>query len=202
MAKSTTPKSITDWTAVAQNTVGESDTEDVNANYGSLLFIQAFLDSTTAHAGTEFIVQVSNNTSGDEDWYDLCRFTGLVGTANSEAITNNPLSAGATTITVADTGGRYETAPMAHWIAIEDGTLANSELVLQKGYTTDTNITIVDGTTNEHAQTTVMYDIADVWTIFIPPEVYRIRVVVNNTYDVDGSTLNYKVGISELTSIS
>jgi len=202
MAKSTTPKSITDWTAVAQNTVGESDTEDVNANYGSLLFIQAFLDSTTAHTGTEFIVQVSNNTSGDEDWYDLCRFTGLVGTANSEAITNNPLSAGATTITVADTGGRYETAPMAHWIAIEDGTLANSELVLQKGYTTDTNITIVDGTTNEHAQTTVMYDIADVWTIFIPPEAYRIRVVVNNTYDVDGSTLNYKVGISELTSIS
>lgn len=130
------PEAVTDWTAVAQNTVAESGTITCSGNYVTTLHIQAFLDSTTAHTGTEFIIQFSSKDSGDEDWHDLTRWIGLVGTANSEAITNNPLSASSTTITCADTGGNYETPPLAHWIAIEDGTLANSELVLQTGYTT------------------------------------------------------------------
>lgn len=201
MALTKTVEAITDWTAVAQNTVGESGTLDCSGHYATKLCLQAFLDSTTAHTGTEFIVQVSSNTSGDEDWHDYARFVALVGTANSENITNNPLSAGSTTITVADTGGNYETPPLAHWIAIEDGTLANSELVLQSGYTTDTNITIVDGTTNEHAQNTTMYDIAISEVIVLDASVNRARVVVNNTYDVDGSTLNYKLRAAKMTGI-
>lgn len=185
--------SITDWTAVAQNAVGESGAIDVSSKLEAQVHIQAFLDSTTAHTGTEFIIQVSSNSSGDEDWQDFTRFTGLVGTANSEAITNNPLAAASTTITVASTAGLYGTAPMCHWIAIEDGTLVNSELIFQTGFTADTSITCLDGTTNGHVQNTLMYDIANVWTINLPIGAYRARVVVNNTYDADGSTLNYKV---------
>jgi len=192
-------EAVTDWTAVAQNTVVESGTIDCSGHDATSLNIQAFLDSTTAHTGTKFQIQVSYNTSGDEDWSDYREFVALIGTANSEAITNDPLTAASTTITMADTGGNYETPPMGRWLAIEDGTLANSELVLNTGYTADTSITILDGTTNEHAQTTPMYDIAMSKTIILDSTVNRARVVVNNTYDVDGSTLNYKVRATKLT---
>lgn len=194
-------ESVTDWAAVAQNTVAESDTLDTSDHYGTLISIQAFLDSTTAHTGTKFQIQHSSNSSGDEDWIDYTEFVALIGTANSEAITDNPLSAASTTITMADTGGNYETPPMGRWLAIEDGTLVNSELVLNTGFTADTSITILDGTTNEHAQNTLMYDIAISKGILIPFPVYRVRVVVNNTYDVDGSTLNYRVRAVSVTAI-
>jgi len=192
-------EAVTDWTAVAQNAVGESGTVDCSGHDATSLNIQAFLDSTTAHTGTKFQIQVSYNTSGDEDWSDYREFVALIGTANSEAITDNPLSAGSTTITMANTGGNYETAPMGRWLAIEDGTLVNSELVCNSGYTTDTNITIIDGTTNEHAQNTVMYDIAASKTVILDSTVNRVRVIINNTYDTNGSTLNYKVRATKLT---
>lgn len=195
------PQSTTDWTAVAQNTVAESGTITCSGNYVTYLHTQAFLDSTTAHTGTEFLIQVSSKDSGDEDWHDFTRWTGLIGTANTEAITDNPLAATSTTITCADTGGNYETPPMARWLAIEDGTLVNSELILNTGYTTDTSITILDGTTNEHAQTTAMFDIADTWVMALPLGTNRARLVVNNTYDIDGSTLNYKVDEVETTAL-
>lgn len=201
MAITKAVEAVTDWTAVAQNAVGESGTLDCSGHYETALLIQAFLDSTTAHTGTKFQIQVSSNTSGDEDWHDYREFVALVGTANSEAITNNPLAAAATTITMADTGGNYETAPMGRWLAIEDGTLVNSELVLNTGFTADTSITIQDGTTNEHAQNTLMYDIAISKTIILDRSVNRARVIVNNTYDADGSTLNYRVRATKVTAI-
>jgi len=201
MALTKSVASVTDWTAVAQNAVGESAEVDISGCYDSSLSIQAFLDTETAHTGTEFIIQVSSNTSGNEDWQDYQRWTELIGTANSEAITNNPLAAASTTITCASTTG-YTIAelPLA-WRAIEDGTLANSEIILQTGLTTDTNITILDGTTNEHAQNTPMYSIAFTKEIWIPISYNRVRLVINNTYDSDGSTLNYKVRINKVTAL-
>lgn len=196
---------IDDWSAVAAQATDESTVIDISGNYATAIHIQAFLDSTTAHEGTEFKIQVSGNSSGDEDWTDYAVFTALVDTANSENITDNPLSSGSTTITVADTGGEYETEPMGKWIAIEDSTLANSELIWLTGFTTDTNITCQDGTTNEHAQNTTMYDIAISRTVVITFGAgSRARVICNNGYDMDGtaSSLNWKVGKTVTTSLN
>lgn len=201
MAITKAVESINDWTAVAQNTVGESATLDCSGHYATNLCIQAFLDTATAHTGTEFIVQVSSNTTGDEDWHDYNKIVALVGTANTEPITNDPLAPGSTTITMADTGGLYETYPMGRWLAIEDDTLTYSELVLNTGFTTNTSITILDGTANNHIQNTAMFDIAISYVIILDSTVNRARLVVNNTYDVDGSTLNYKVRATEVTAI-
>lgn len=195
------PEAMTDWTAVAQNTVAESATITCSAHYITLLHIQAFVDSNTPHTGTEFIIHLSSKDSGDEDWHYFTKWTGLVGTADMEPIDDDPLSASSTTITLSNTGGNYETAPMARWLAIEDSTLVNSELVLNTGYTTDTSITILDGTTNEHAVSTLMSDIADTWTLILPMGTNRARLIVNNTYDVDGSSLNYKVNAIEGTAL-
>jgi len=196
---------INDWTAVGATATGESAVIDISSNFATAIHIQAFLDTETAHEGTVFSIQISGNSSGDEDWTTLTEFSALVGTANTEAIVDNPLASDSSTITVADTGGLYETEPMGKWIAIEDGTLINSELIWLTGFTTDTNITCQDGTTNAHVQTTAMFDIAMSKTIVIPFGCgSRARVICNNGKDMDGtaSSLNWKVGKTVTTALN
>lgn len=195
-------ESVTDWNACAQNTVEEGTILDTSDHYATELTVQAFLDTTTAHTGTEFIIQVSSATSGDEDWHDYTKFVALIDTANSENITDNPLAASSTTINVANTGGNYEDGPLGStWIAIEDGTLIDSELILLTAFTLDTDITCLDGTTNAHVQNTTMYDVAVSRTITVGFPVNRVRIVVNNAFDTDGSTLNYRIRATSVTGI-
>ncbi len=202
MALTKTTSSATDWTAVAQGAIGESATIDISLAYESTVHIQAFLDTTTAHTGTEFILQTSANTTGDEDWSDFCRFTELIGTAVSITITNNPAAVGTTTFTSGTVAADWAVAdfPM-RWCGIKDGTLANSELMLQTGYTNNTSIVVQDGSTNEHAQNTIIYSIAFSKPITVPIGFQRIRLVINNNYDNNGSTLNYKVRCTQVTAV-
>jgi hypothetical protein len=204
-APTITSSIVTDWTAVGEAGIGESGTIDISGSYAVAIHIQAFLDmDATAHEGTEFVIQVSGLGSGDEDWSDYMKFKELIGTANFELIDDNPLAATSTTITVSDTGGGYETEPMGKWIAIEDGTLINSELVFLVAFTTDTDLTIQDGTTNQHANTVNLMDIALSRTIVMPIGAgSRARVIINNGIDIDGtaSSLNYKIGKTITTGI-
>jgi len=186
----------TDWTAVAQNTVGESGTLDCSGHYSTDLFIQAFLDTTTAHTGTEFIVQVSSNTTGNEDWHDYTKFSALIGTAATDLIEDAPLAALSTAIAL--TG--HALTVKSKWLAIEDGTLINSELVYQVNSSTN-EINILDGTTNAHAATTAIFNVAISEVVTLDPTVNRVRVVVNNAYDVNGSTLNFKLRSTQVTSV-
>lgn len=201
MALTKAVEAITDWTAVAQAAVGESATADISACYEAALNIQAFLDTETAHTGTEFIVQTSSNTTGDEDWEDYARFVDLIGTANKEDITNNPAAAGTTVFTVASTTGYTVADVAAPWRAIEDATLVNSELLLQVAVAANTSVTFQDGSTNEHANTADLYNIAFSRTIQLPFTASRARVIVNNNYDSNGSTLNYKVRMTKVTAL-
>ncbi len=191
-----TTSSVTDWTAVAQNTIGESATVDISDCYESVIHIQAGLDTTTAHTGTRFIVQVSANTTGDEDWQDFTEFVELIGTAATDLIENNPLAAGSTTITLT----AHALTVLGKWLLIEDGTLANSELIFESASATN-SITILDGTTNAHAVNTAIFNVAFTKDITIPLGYQRVRVLVVNSYDNDGSTLNYKLRITEVTGL-
>jgi hypothetical protein len=195
---------VTDWTAVAEAATGESGVIDISSNYSTAVHIQAFLDANDAHEGTEFIVQVSSKSSGDEDWSDYSKFSALVGTSDGEANGEDPLAVGQTVIDVADTGGGFETAPMGKWIAIEDGTLVNSELMWQTAFASNSTVTIQDGTTVEHAHSTILWDIAISKTIVIQMGAgSRARVIVNNGVDLDGtaSSLNYKVSKTVTTAL-
>ena len=189
---------VTDWTAVAQNTIGESAEIALSDVYEALVHIQAFLDTETAHTGTKFIVQVSGAATGNEDWQDFVEFVELIGTANTEPITNAPLTAGSTTITCVSTTG-YSVE--GEWRAIEESPLANSELIFQTGYSATPDITILDGTTNAHVATTAMFNVAFTKNILLPSSAYRARVIVDNTYDDNGSTLDYKVRLAKVTVV-
>lgn len=196
---------VNDWTLVAQNADSESNTFAISANYDTYVIIQGFNTSETAHVGTQYNIQVSALSSGDEDWHTINSFIENVGTANSEASTANPLAANSTTITLASTTG-YTVAdiPLSSRIrAIKDATDANSEIVIQNGVTTNTNITIADGTKNEHANTAVLYNIAFAMSpILIPRGAgLRGRVYVNNKYDSDGASIAYKVTLDKVTKV-
>jgi len=46
-----------------------------------------------------------------------------------------------------------------------------------------------------------MYSVAMVKDILLPIGIYRARLLINNTYSVAGSTLNYKVRAVNVTAI-
>jgi hypothetical protein len=208
MALTKTASTPHDWNAVAQNTIEVSSEFDVSAGYDSGIIIQGALDSVTAHTGTQFKVQVNPNESDDEDWADLPggAFIELIGTAKTENLTNNPLAADSETMTMADTEG-FETYgtdidEIPGWRFIEDGTPANCELVEQISYVADTSIAWSGGTKNSHAQNTPVWNIAFSKPIPIPFWVKRVRVICNNTYDSDGSTLYYRVVGGRVTTLT
>lgn len=194
MAPTKTLAEIQNWTAVAQNTIVESTEYDCSAIDEAILGIQAFLDTINAHAaGTRFIVQVSHHATGDEDWQDLTQFIALAGTAATDLIENNPLNAAETSITL--TGHAFTVEGI--WIAIEDGTPANSELILEASQNANA-IVALNGVTNAHAVNTAVFNIAISKSITIPYGVYRFRVVVDNSVVAAGSSLNFKLSICKV----
>jgi len=196
MALTKAVSSVIDWTAVAQNAVAKSTVLDVSGHYATELHIQAALDTTTAHTGTRIIVQCSSNTSGNEDWQILTEFIALIGTAATDLIEDNPLAAAATSITLTT----HALTVLGKWLLIEDGTLVNSELVFESAQSTNA-VVILDGTTNEHALNTAIFNVAISRVLSLPVGTNRVRIVIDNSYDSDGSTLNYKVRASEITAI-
>lgn len=200
MALTKSVAAVDEWAEVAQNAVREGATTDVSGIYSGALHIDVALTSETAHTGSKIEVQVSSNTTGNEDWSTLTEFIGPTGTANAEPIDDDPLSQGSSTIAVTSTTGLYDDDE-TRWIFIEDGTVANSELCLLVSHVANTSITIQDVTTNEHAVDTNIFDIADTYVIDIPIWANRVRVIYDNTYDSDGATIHTKCRISKVTAL-
>lgn len=189
-------KSIQDWSAVAQNTISKSEEYDLIDNINGILNLQAALDTTTAHTGTKFIVQISSSKSGNEDWQDFVEFVGLIGTAATDLIEDDPLVAGSTDIALTT----HALTVLGKWLFIEDSTLINSELVMESEQT-ENAIVVLDETTNAHAVGTSIFNVAMVQNIAIPFATNRVRLIIDNTYDLNGSTLNYKLRLSTVRSV-
>ena len=197
MAVTKGSEAVDAWAEIAQNAIREGATKDLDPNYVSTIHIDIALTSETAHTGTQIIIQISTSDADDEFWQDFDEVIGPTGTANKEDITNNPLAAAATTITVASTTGYTTTG----WRFLEDATLANSELVWENGYTTDTNITIQDGVKREHANTADLYNIAKTYPVLLPMTARRARVLYNNKYDADGATVATRTRLTKVTAV-
>jgi len=201
---------VDEWAEVAQNTIREGATVDVSGCYAATLHIYCCLSSATAHTGTEIIVQLSSNTSGDEDWTPLTKFIGPIGTAHKIDLGGDEAAA-QTVLTVTDP----VTNNLDHngkFIFIEHtGTVANSEIVYQTTNSGDAGdtITILDGLTN--AQTAAASDFYDIdhatnsavgmYPIPLPMSANRVRVIYNNTYDADGATVHTNCRITKTTAL-
>ena len=209
MALTKTTTSVDEWAEVAQNGVREGGTIDLTDAYNSaLLHIYCCLSSTTAHTGTEIIVQVSGNTSGDEDWSTFTKLIGPTGTAISVALAGTE-AAGQTELSVTnpatanlDNDGKLK--------FIENTTVANSEVIYtttNSGDAGDT-ITILDGLTNEQTTNSNVFDIDSAtasavgsYVIALPDSALRARVIYNNKYDPDGSTVHTYSRVTKTTAL-
>jgi len=169
-------------------------------SYQSALHIDIALTSAGVHNGTRIIVQTASDAGGDEFWTNYLDFVGPVGTANLEAVTNNPLAQGAKTITVASTTG-YEAEGVLE-IFLKDNTPANSELLMLTDFTSNTDLTVLDGTVREHANTSVLSNIAKSYEIFLPLGIILARVLYDNTYDDDGATVFTRARVVEVGAVA
>jgi hypothetical protein len=198
------------WAEVAQNAVREGAVADLTETFDAVLLIDCALSSTTAHTGTEIIVQVSSNTTGDEDWHVLTRLLGPVGTAvkadfaGTEAAGQTVLSVTNPATANVDNDGKFK-------FVEHTATAANSEIVFQTADSGDDGdtVTVLDGITNEQTADSDLFDIDSAtasavgqYVIPIPFAVPRARVVYNNTYDPDGSTVHTRCRLVKVTAIS
>ena len=201
MAATKTTAEVDACAELAQNAVREGTVIDLSTCFDAVLHIMLALTTATAHTGTRVVVQTSGNSAGDEDWTDLWDAAYLIGTANLELITNNPAAAAETVFTVASTTGYV--ADGALDIFIEDaGTFANSEWMKMVSAVTDTSVTVQDGSAREHAVSSILYNVAKTIEVPLPFGAYRARVLYDNTYDADGSTIACKSRVVNVTAIS
>ena len=210
MALTKSVAAVDEWAEIAQNAIREGAVVDVSGVYSAMLHIFCCLSAAVAHTGTEIIVQVSSNTSGDEDWTNLMRFIGPVGTAHKVDLGGDEAAA-QTVLTVTD--------PVTNnldwegkWLFLEHtGTVADCEIVYQIANSGDAGdtITILDGL--ENAQTAAASDFYDIdhatnsavgmYVIELPMSANRVRVIYNNTFDPDGATVHTNTRISKVTAI-
>jgi len=188
-----------EWAEVSQNAVREGATTTISDCYTTKVFIDYALTSATAHTGTKIEVQVSSNTSGDEDWTTYTSFITLTGTPNTEALSGSEAAA-QTVLEVASTTGLYDDDE-TRWIFIEDNTVADSEMCYLVSHVAATSVTVLDGITNAHTSADILNDIADRVPITLPTGYNRMRVIYDNTYDSDGATIHTHCAIVETTAL-
>jgi len=122
------------WFEVAGNVTDGTDFKetgsiDVSASWATTLHIDCCLSSTTAHTGTEIIVQVASEAAVDGSWSTLTKFIGPVGTAISIVFAETE-PAGETVIAIANpTAGNFDN--VGKFKFVENTVVADSEIIYQ-----------------------------------------------------------------------
>ncbi|MGD8787711.1 MAG: hypothetical protein PVJ60_09825 [Phycisphaerales bacterium] len=214
LTKTETTQSL-EWVelAAAEDATGikETGTIDVSDCYSAVLHIDCCLSSTTAHEGTEIIVQIASEAGVDDAWTTLTRFIGPIGTA-SKADFGDSEAAAQTVLSVTNP----DTANLNHngkFIFLEDtGAVAGCEIAYQiadSGDAGDT-ITVIDGITSAKDTDDDVYTVdgshesaVGTYAVEIPMSASQARVIFNNWYDDDGtaSTVHVRVRVTKVTGL-
>lgn len=138
---------------------------DVTSAIGATLFLfHGYVEATADTNPGAFLVQVrysAHGTSGAEDWATVAELTAKGTTPDTEAMTATEPS-GETVLAVASTTG-FATRDNLY---IQDtGTLADSEWAECRLITTNTNITLIDGLTNQKDSSDVIWNDASRWVL-------------------------------------
>ena len=186
---------------VAQNTIVESTNVDISNSYDTDLYLKQALTSETAHTGTLNVVQVNYTGDGDQGWVTHAKWVGPTGTGNTEA-TTIATGVGTTSISYASQTG-YDMATKLgdeRWRLIEDATFANSEFWEQVAAPNATQSTTRDPLSTAHAASSTLHNIAASYCIKLPIA-QQVRVIADNTYDSDGSTVGIVAQVVKRTGL-
>jgi len=189
---------VDEWALVTENTTRKGAEVDLALVYDAVLTIQFAYVIEVASTGTKIEVQISGNSSGNEDWNTLVSFITPTGTPNKEDF-NATEPATETTIAVSSTTG-YD-ADETRWIFVKDNTAASSEMVQLVSHVAATSVTIQDGLTNEHTTADTLFNIAETYVVQLPFSANRCRVIYDSTFDVDGPSSYSYARVSKVTGI-
>lgn len=196
MALTKTFVSVDAWALLTQNTIREGATIDVSDAYTSTLSVYVAIVSGISHGGTKIQVQVSSNTSGDEDWSSLATirvpgFSATIATFLAPTLVEGQVQAA-----VASTSGFEDDE--ARWIFLRDlDDTANSEPLYLISTDPGTSIQWKDGLARDHTNRNVSNNLK-VYEIVIPRTANRIRVIYDNTFDTGGSDIVTSARISKM----
>ena len=181
---------------------------DVSGAYSATLHIDCCISSTTAHTGTEIIVQIASEAGVDDAWTTWTQFVGPTGTAVDADFAAQE-AAGQTVLSITnpvteniDNDGKF--------IFIEAATVANSQIAYQiaSGDDAADTITINAGLTAQQETTSDVFSMdsatgspVGMYAISIPASASQARVIFNNNYDADGSTVHVRVRATLLTAL-
>ena len=197
---------IDPWTLISQGVLLEGNNHSLPSNHQSTLHIDIAITSTTAHTGTEIIVQTSTDIdAADANWSTLRRFIGPTGTAVTDGVAGVE-EVGSTAIVMDTDVGTSDLNNDKKFKFMANGeTVDNSEIIYQTS-SSGTTITILDGATNEQDDGSAIYDIDNAtdevvgqYTTAVPKSARLVRVIYNNNYHADGSEVHARARISQVT---
>lgn len=210
MALTKSTEEVDAWAEIAQAGVRDGANVDLPDPYPAVLFIECALSSTTAHTGTKIVVQIGTDTgNANDNWTTLVEFVGVVGTAISTVLAaTEPIGETVLAITNPVTNNQDNDKKFKF---IENIVAADSEIVYAVANSGDAGdtVTILNGLSHEQdVSTSIMYDIDDAnaevispHAISIPPSADRVRVIYNNNFDPDGSTVFTRARITKVVHV-
>ena len=189
------------WEEVAEDAVRTGAATTISDSDVTTVTVSVASTHLNAGEGMYIIIQTSVKSSGNEDWTTIPggKLLVLVGTANLVTITNNPANPGTTVFTVASTTG-YTTDGI-QYIFIEDLVdVTKSEIMQIVSFSSNTSITVLDGSTNQHTNTSVLSNLVEKHIFSIPTSAHRVRITYDNTFDADGTapTINCHATVDEV----
>jgi hypothetical protein len=187
---------VDEWAVVTAATMREGAVVDIASNLRLALEITICKVEAVAHDGNCMIViEVSGNTSGDEDWTELLELTITAETASTTTL-DAEAAAAATTVPLIATANFTTKGDL---YLIKNGTIANSEIVRNNGYSDGVSITILDGLTNTQQNGVSIFTSVEQFAIMVSPEYRRVRVLVNNK-DADCDVMS-RTRIAQVTEL-
>lgn len=188
---------VDEWAIVTAASMREGASSDIPDDIEVAIEVTICKVEAVAHDGEcEIIIEVSGNTTGDEDWTELVT---LKINAETASTTTLDVEAAATATTVPLTATADFTTKGDKYF-IKNGTIANSEVVRNNGYSDGVSITILDGLTNTQQNGVSIYTSVEQFAITIPAAYRRIRVLVNNL-DADCDVVS-RTRIAKVTDIA
>lgn len=181
-------------TAVAAGVQSKSTEQDCSTAISCMVHIDHGLDSATTPTGTQYLIQISHEDTGDNAWHDHPSSVITGTTAPTAIATIAEETAGATVI---ECGASLPA--LNDVVFFKNSTLANSEFVNVVDRVTtggSESFTLRDGLKNTQAAGTY-YNKAELFSRFVNLEsVKRIRVVCNNNYVAGGASCVWRCTIT------
>lgn len=194
ITKTTSIVEVDAWQLVGTTALVVGNAYDIHLSYATKVYLEIAYSHDNDQSGVEYIVEISY---ADDNWVQLIRRTTIGDNPATTQTSEDPMSAGDTTVGLDDAGTGDFDVPGRKWFIL-DSTVGLSESVKTKSEAGNV-VTLVHDTLRQHAVDSNCYDFVFETTISIPMAASYVRVLINNT-DAD-ATIHFTTRVSKVTGI-